>query len=254
MGNTIQSLERGLKILDIIGKSDRPLSLNDIAENFSIDRTSVFRLLSTLVKNKYVIQIPETKKYSLGYRVLELSGAVSNFSYIERLIRPIMRKIIIQTRLNTHLAILDEDEVVFLAIEQPTDPVSLNISVGTREPAVVTALGRSLLAFETPEVLDKKLSEITFKRYTKKSIRSSTALKNILTKVKSDLLAFDNEEYHMGIMCFAAPVFNHYKQAKYAIGISGLREAIEPNIKQYGDLIRQAGKEASLLLGYPSNA
>ncbi len=252
MGNTIQSLERGLKILDIIGKSDRPLLLNEIAKSFSLDRTSVFRLVSTLVKNKYVIQAPDTKMYSLGYRVLELSGAVSNFSYVERLIRPIMQRIIKLTKQNTHLAVLDGNEVLFLAIEQPNEPVSLNISVGTREPAMVTALGRSLLAFEEPEKLNRKLTGATFKRYTKKSIRSATALKKKLVEVRSELLAFDNEEYHMGIMCFAAPVFDHHKQVKYSIGISGLREAIEPNIKKYGELIKEAGKEASMLLGYTS--
>jgi len=250
LGKTIQSLERGLVILEILGKTKKPLLLNEITEHFSIDRSSVFRLISTLVQNGFVTQNPDTKKYTLGYRILELSGAFSDHSYIEKLIRPIMERVVAETRQNTHLAILDNHEVVFLAVEQPNDPITLNISIGTREPSTATALGKSLLAFHAPEKLDDILSGVTLKKYTPKSITSIPGLKKELGKVRKIRLAVDDEEYRSGIVCFAAPVFNHLGEVQYSIGISGLRDAIKPFTGKFGEIVRLSGIEASEILGY----
>ncbi len=250
MAATIQSLERGLLILNIIGKAGKPLLLNDIAEHFTIDRSSVFRLVSTLVKTGFVIQNAETKQYSLGYRVLELSGAFSNASYIESLIRPVMKRLLAKTNQNTHLAVLDGKEVIFIAVEQPKDHLSLNISVGTREPSTVTALGKSLLAYTAPDELKRILPTTKLKKYTKKSVGSISELKKDLKKIQSLRLAMDDEEYRTGIVCFAAPVFDHNGKAIYSLGISGLRDALKPRAKEFAEIVKQAGIDASALLGH----
>lgn len=250
MAATIQSLDRGLKILDILGKAGRPLTLNELAEHFSIDRSSVFRLVNTLVQNSFVIQHADTKQYSIGYKVLELSGALWDSAYIEDLIRPVMRRVLALTGQNTHLAVLDKTEVIFLAVERPRDHFALNISVGAREPAVVTALGRSLLAFLQEGELEKLLEGFTFRAYTQKSVTSLKQLKKVLSRVHAEQIAFDDEEYRPGIVCLAAPVFNHSRTVRYSIGISGLRETIHPRLEEYRSILKQAGTDASQLMGY----
>ncbi|MBU2515827.1 IclR family transcriptional regulator [bacterium] len=247
MGATIQSLERGLVILDILAKAGKPLSLNEISVHFSIDRSSVFRLVSTLLKCGYVIQHSVTKQYSLGYKVLELSGALTSQSHIDDLIKPLMRRILEATHQNTHLAALDGDQVVFLAVEQPKDHLALNITVGSREPSVVTALGKSLLAFQDEENLDRILEQYEFIKYTERSIRSVSQLKKNLQQVKKELVAVDDEEYRTGIVCIAAPVFDHNKKVRYSIGITGLRDIVKPYQKEYQEIVKQAGIEASRL-------
>ena len=251
---TIQSLERGLKILDILGKAAKPLLLGEIAGHFSIDRSSVFRLVGTLAKCGYVIQDPATKRYSIGFRILALSGAVSRQSHLDELFRPVMADIVARTGQNTHLAILDGAEVVFIAVDQPKSAVTLNITVGTREPASVTALGKALIAFMP--AADRKcfLSEIEFTPYTPKSITTATAAERHLKQVRRDRLAVDDEEYRPGIVCLAAPVFDHLAQARYAIGISGLREAIKPHEEAYRGIVREAGIHLSAQLGFIDQA
>ncbi len=235
-------------ILDILGKAESPLSLNEIAKHFSIDRSSVFRLVTTLLKSGYVIQHSETKRYSLGYKVLELSRTFSKQSYLEDVIKPIMHRVLEETHQNTHLAALDGDQVIFLMVEQPKDHLSLNITAGSREPAAVTALGRSLLAFQDDASLNRMLSTISFTRYTKKSVTSAGALKKCLRQVKKDLLAIDDEEYRPGIMCIAAPVLDHRREVHYAIGITGLKDVIKKNLPEFQASVKQAGLDASALL------
>jgi len=237
-------------ILDILGKSHRPMSLNEITAHFTIDRSSVFRLINTLLKCGYVTQQSDTKQYSIGYKVVALAGSHGSSTIITDLIRPVMRRVLSDTRQNTHLAVLESDEVVFVAVEQPNDHLALNITVGSREPAAVTALGRSLLAFQPQDELNGTISGRRLKKYTEKTITSKPALMKALQQVRADRLAFDDEEYRPGIVCLAAPVFDHTGKVRYSIGISGLRDAVRPHQQRYQKIIRQAGIDASKILGY----
>ncbi|MCU0845643.1 MAG: IclR family transcriptional regulator [Spirochaetes bacterium] len=250
MGATIQSLERGLEIVGVIARAGRPLSLTEISESFSIDRSSVFRLLSTLAKHSFVLQDPDTKRYSLGYRMLEYAGLYGEQSHLESLIRPIMRRVLASTKQNTHLAILDGAEVVFVAVEQPRESISLNLSVGMREPSTVTALGRALLAFSDADSVTVALSAADYRRYTEKSPRSAKEVMRSLDSVRARRLAIDDGEYKKGIVCFASPVLNHRKEALFSIGISGPADLIRPQADSFAEIVRQAGIDASLLLGY----
>lgn len=246
---TIQSLDRGLKILNILGKADRSLSLNDIAGHFDIDRSSVFRLITTLTQNGYVRQDAETKKYRLGFRIMELSGAIGEQTKIETIIRPIIQRVCAATRQNTHLAILDGTEVVFIAVEQPRDSLSVHITVGTREAAGATALGKALISHLDEARMEAILGSLDLKRYTENTIISKATLRDHLAAVRRERIAEDNEEYKAGIICFAAPVLNNRNEAEYSLGISGPRDQVAPRRREFITLVLEAGIEASRLLG-----
>jgi DNA-binding IclR family transcriptional regulator len=248
---TIQSLERGLRILTILAKAASPMTLNDIAENFEMDRSSVFRLIKTMIITGFIYQDNNTKRYSLGFKVLELAGSFSENLRLEEFLRPIMKDVCNKTKQNTHLAILDRGEVVFIAVEQPRDVITMNISIGTRESATQTALGRAILAFQDKRVIDDIIKTSPMKRYTAKSVISRLDLYSILSDVRGSRLAVDNEEFKPGIVCFAAPVFDHKGQVVCSIGISGLDRMIVPNFVEYGEIVKQSGIKASALLGRP---
>jgi DNA-binding IclR family transcriptional regulator len=247
---TIQSLDRGLKILAILGKSDKPMTINDITGHFDMDRSSIFRLVSTLLKNNFVSQDEETKKYTLGFRFMELAGAFNEQTQIETILRPIMNKICLTTRQNTHLAVLDGNEVVFIAVEMPRDTISMNISIGTREPSTATALGKIHLAFMDEKARKKIIEKSQLTAFTNNTITSKNAFIEHLEIVRNNKIAEDNEEYKSGIICFAAPVFNHRKEVMYSIGISGPSGIIKPHFKEFAELIKNSGIDASKKFGY----
>ncbi len=252
MAQTIQSLDRGLKILNILGKSEKPLSLNEITAHFDIDRSSIFRLLGTLVQNNFVYQDSETKKYMLGFKIMELSGAFGEQTKIEKFLRPVLKYVSEKTMMNTHLAVLDGLEVVFIAVEQPRQNLSMHISVGTREPAFATALGKIFLAFTSENDLKNIILSVALKKYTANTITSRSEYQKHLQDIVRQKFAIDNEEYRKGIVCIATPVFNHRGAVEYSIGISGAKEQISPKIKEFISIIKEAGAEASRLLGMPS--
>ncbi|HEY9162944.1 MAG TPA: IclR family transcriptional regulator [Desulfomonilia bacterium] len=248
---TIQSLERGLTILTILAKAGSPMTLNEIAASFKIDRSSVFRLIKTMVKAGFIYQDNDTKRYSLGFKVLELAGSFSDNLRLEEFLRPIMKDVCRRTNQNTHLAILDRGEVVFIAVEQPRDAITISISIGTRESATQTALGRAILAFMEKNTIDEIIRISPLERYTPKSIVSKTELYSALSGIRDSRLAVDNEEYKPGVICFASPVLNHKGQVVCSIGISGLDRLIMPHYDEYGETVKEAAIKASALLGQP---
>lgn len=249
-GSTIKSLERGLLVLGVLGKASSPLSLNEITEHFDMDRSSVFRLLSTLVKHGYVIQDESSKRYSLGYTLLELSRTVQSYHSVETALRPVMRDICEKTKQNTHCGTLDGREVVFLAVELPKDTVTVNISVGTREPAAATALGRALLALLPEKERERISRSVDYLPYTPKAVKGPEELIGILAKAGEEGIAFDNEEYKEGIICFAVPVRNYTGTPVCSLGISGHRDTILPHYETYAAIVKEGGREASAILGW----
>jgi DNA-binding IclR family transcriptional regulator len=251
MAQTIQSLDRGLKILEILGKSNKPLSLNEISEHFDIDRSSIFRLLGTLIANNFVHQDQETKKYILGFKIMELSGAFGEQTNIEQSLRPVLKSVCEKTHQNSHMALLDGNEVVFIAVEQPKQNLSMHISVGMREPAHATALGKVLLAYKNKQELQLILRALNLKKYTQNTITSTSEYVKHLETIRKNNFALDNEEYRDGVMCIAAPVFNHKGTVEYSIGISGAKEQISRKHKEFANIIIDASRKMSQLLGYP---
>lgn len=245
----IQSLDRGLKILSILAEARGPLSLNEITEHFTIDRSSVFRLIATLIQNGYVRQDEDNKKYTLGFKIMEIAGTYESQMQIDSIIRPVMHRICDYTGQNTHVGILDHNEVVFIAVEQPVGMITINIAVGTREPAAPTALGKALIAFMTPGRRDTFLSHITLEPFTDNSIRSMDAYLETIDTIRETRIAFDREEYKEGISCIAAPILNNRNEAFFSIGISGPSDMVMPHIDDYAAFIKKAALEASSQLG-----
>lgn len=144
---------------------------------------------------------------------------------------------------------LHGQDVVFITVEQPRSSLSMHISVGTREPAYSTALGKVLIALMPHKEKEVLLRNINSQKYTPKTITSIGAYKKHLDSVVHNKYAIDNEEYRLGVVCIAAPVFNHRGMVDYSIGISGSREQICPTLDEYISIVKDAGAQASRLLG-----
>ncbi|MGQ9842221.1 MAG: IclR family transcriptional regulator [Spirochaetota bacterium] len=139
--------------------------------------------------------------------------------------------------------------MIFIAVAKPRSSLSMHISVGTGEPAYSTALGKVLIAFMHHKKKELLLRNKKLRKYTPKTITSIDAYKKHLDSVVHNKYAIDNEEYRLGVVCIAAPVFNHRGVVDYSIGISGSREQICPTFDKYISIVKDAGAQASRLLG-----
>lgn len=211
----IQSLARGLKILELMAASADSVGITELADELGIDKSSVSRLVQTLANHGYAEQDPQNRRYRLGPQIVRLSRNLLTRMPLRDEAKPFLRSLVDRTGECAHLAILAQNQALY--IDQVESPSSLRVTtgVGTLGPLHCTALGKSLLAFGTA-VFPEQLPAFTLR-----TITDSDTLRHHLEQTRRQGYAVDDEEYELGVRCVAAPVYDYRGKVVGAIGISG---------------------------------
>jgi DNA-binding IclR family transcriptional regulator len=247
----IQSLDRGLFLLDAIAESSDDISLKELKERLDIDKSSVFRLLATLINKGYVEQDNLTKRYRLGLKILAISSRLYTRLKVNEQARPCLKELASKTGETSHLALCSNYESVLIDQEIGSELVSVNTQIGRREPLHATALGKVLLASFSKEEFEAFVSSNGIAQYTPNTKISKAAFKKEIEKVRKTGFAIDDEEYKEGIRCIASPVRDSKGLTIAAIGISGPKERITKyRIHDLAKVVKEIAKKVSSRLGF----
>ena len=210
----IQSLARGLKILEILSYADQ-VSITELAERLNVDKASASRLVQTLAKYGYAEKDTDTQRYRLGPKIVQVSQRMLSRMPLRDIAKPYLRELVTATNECAHLAIPAQGQALY--IEQVESPATLrvNAEVGHMAPLHCTALGKALLAFGDLPIPNQ------LEQYTPRTITDPELLQMHLEQVRRQGYAIDDEEYDPGVRCLAAPVYNLNGEMIGAIGISG---------------------------------
>ena len=163
---TSQSLERGLAILSAFD-SDRPLiGVSELSRELELSRSTAHRYIATLAQLGYLQQDPDSKRYRLGPKVLDLGFSAINSMDVREISAPHLRRLSDETGHTVNLAILDGTDVVYIERCRTAQPgqreIDLNLHVGARLPAYCTAMGKAILAFLPDERREDIIARIEF--------------------------------------------------------------------------------------------
>ena len=123
--------------------------------------------------------------------------------------------------------------------------------IGTLAPLHCTALGKVLLAFQPESIKAELIRGMTFELFTRRTIASADVLIGHLNNVRAQAMAFDDEEYSIGVRCMAAPVFRYDQTVCGAIGISGPSPRMtDARLSEWEPFLRDIAKELSMRLGW----
>ena len=247
----IRALDRGLDILECFTTQEPELSIGQIGERANLPKPTIVRLLSVLTERGYVERVPDAERYRLGVRTLEVGSVYQQSTSLEAEANPIMRKLADTTGQTANLAILDRHQVVHTEVVAPDRPVRFWASIGTREDAYVSALGKVLLASLPAPNLETCLKQPRI-AITSHTIVEETALREELERVSRQGYAIDNEESNIGVVCIAAPIRDTSGKIIAAVSISGLRTEFEAdgNMDRLIGLVRTAASDISARLGW----
>ncbi len=250
----IQSVDRALTLLEHIAENPktRP-GLAELAEVLHVDRSSVFRLLATLMKHGLVRQVDSRASYQLGFDVFRLAGALRSQLKITEVASDYLRKLAANSRENAHLAVRSGLLAVFIDREQGGTRISANTNIGDTEDLYCTAVGRCLICETDRNGLEELFGDKPLIAYTDRTITDLGLLAAELQTVRERGFAIDLEEYERNVVCVAAPVYNFEGRVEASIGISGPRERIEPKVDILASIVREMGEEISGLLGKKQN-
>jgi DNA-binding IclR family transcriptional regulator len=229
MGNQPQyrigSLERALLVLDTLAEVP-DASVAQLAQLLGVAKGSVFRHLKVLEANGYVQQSPETKRYSLGPRLLYLGHAARSQLRLPELAAPLMTALRDRFDETVHMGVLSRGEVVHVEVVPSTHPVKMAAEVGDRTWAHVSGLGKVLLAWGGDDAVEFVLRERGLPALTDRTIVDRAGLEAELERVRSRGYAIDDEESADGLRCVAAPVRDGRGAVVCALSLSSPAERL----------------------------
>src|SRR3982751_604926 len=139
----VESLDRGLRLLQCFGATAGPMTLSDLARAADLPRATARRMLFTLEHGGFVTS--DGKLFALTPRVLTLAASYLQSSQVVTVLQPVLDRIAMAAQEISSLAVLDGDEVVFIARGSPTRVFSTGLDIGYRLPAFCTSVGRVML-------------------------------------------------------------------------------------------------------------
>jgi len=214
----VQSLARGLSVIKAFSATSPELTLSEVARATGLTRAAARRFLLTLVDLGYVRT--DGRLFALSPRVLDLGYAYLSGLSLPEMAEPHLERLVAEVRESASVAVLDDEDVVYVARVATSRIMRVTINIGTRFPAHCTSMGRVLLAWLPPGDLDAYLGRVEFHRFTPNTITSPTALKTELEKVRAQGWAMVDQELEEGLRSIAVPVRERSGRVSAAINIS----------------------------------
>jgi len=216
----VQVLDRALAILDLLSFEGPDLSLGEVSDKLELHKSTVHRLIMVLERHKLIERNSLNGRYRLGLKLFELgTRAVSRLDLRERA-RPVLERLVLETSETVHLGILDDTEVLYLDKVEPARSVRMSSSVGRRNPAYCTAMGKSILAYLTEAQVEAIVRKHGLKAMTANTITSLLELKAELAGIRERGYAVDNEEIEEGVRCVGCVVRDFSGGPVAAISVS----------------------------------
>lgn len=240
-GTGVQVLDRALDIIEILATSEKGMGIAELSARTDLPKSTVHRILATLVSHQYIEKNADNSIYSLGSKFVEVASLYLNSVNLKTEAAPIMHELSNQLVANAYLGVLENDEVVYLECAEPFRNLRMYTEIGKREPVYCTALGKVLLAALPKSEFNRIVRGLSFTPYTSNSITNAGDLSREVELVRQQSYALDRGEHTEGSSCMAVPVYDYTRRVVAAMSISGFG-LLENNSEE---TIYQKLKEAS---------
>lgn len=241
----VASLEKGLSVIEAFDASRPRLTLSDIAKITGITRAAARRYLRTLTRLNYADF--DGRYFSLSPRILRLGYAYLSSASPSMRLQPFLERISEETGESSSAALLDGDEIVYIARSATRRIMSIGLGVGSRLPAYCTSLGRAILAYQPEPEIETYLENVRLEARTPKTITSKTELRAVLKATREQGFALVNEELEFGLRSIAVPVVQKDGHVAIALNLSAqagrvsaeeMKKRFLPSLKAASDSLR----------------
>ncbi len=217
-GDFIQSLERGLAVINSYSRDRPSQTLSEVAVITGLTRATARRVLLTLTDLGYVQQ--NGRDFSLTPKVLDLGYSFLSSFHVVELAQPSMERLVDQVKESSSMSILDGSEIVYVARVPTTRIMTIALALGSRLPAYATSMGRVLLAGLPREKAEKYIAETIFEPLTRYTITDKDEFRSVLDGARADGFALVNQELEEGVRSIAAPITNGRGDVIAAMNVS----------------------------------
>jgi len=227
-GNSLQTLDRALELLQVFAKAQTPLTVIELSRLLKTNRTTIYAMINSLLDGEFIERDTFPGRYVLGYKMYELGSMYRKRHSFLRNVRyhalPLVKKWDVSIRISVYIR-----GGFALLLAEEYDSIIPALNEGTLMPAHATASGKVLLSGLSPEELDRELNEADLEAYTPTTIVNRDDLRAHIEQVRQDGYSLDHEEYLLGYSCIGVPIKDSAGRVIASVTVSGAPEAMEKN-------------------------
>ena len=251
---SVPPVERAFKLLNYIGDGNRARNLSTVARALGINRTTLIRLIHTLLDHRMIEEVGDDGGYRLGAVLVSLGAQAIQGRDIVQVCQPILRTLCDRTGMSAHLGVLDGGDIIYLSRETPNSHLVSNVRTGSRLPAHASSIGRAILAQMHEDQVIKLFEGASPEQKTDKTPATVSAIIDQARTDRAAGFAWSQGNFESGIGSCAAVVFDHAGQPAGGVNVSGPESQFsddDPDVSaKLRDAVVQAAQEASSALGF----
>jgi DNA-binding IclR family transcriptional regulator len=240
-------LERAFSLLEVLGSDSASVGLAELARRAGLPKATVYRLANQLVELHVLERAGQ--EYQLGLKLFELGNSVTRQRELREAALPFMEDLYEATHETIHLGVLDNVEVLYVEKIAGRRACNVPTTLGTRKPLHCTALGKAILAFSSPQLLEAVIQNGLLRR-TRYTITNPHRLQLELARGAESGVSYDREEYELGITCVGSPLLNRAGRAWAAISVTGPTTRFRP--ERTATAVRTAALGLTRILAHQS--
>ena len=247
----IHVIDRAAQILDCFGFDHQELSVSEIGAKARLHRSTAHRILMALEYNDLIQQNAENGKYRLGIKLFRLGHQAVSHLNLREICRPFLTRIMNETKETVHLAVLDEDQVLYLDKVEGPHALRMPSRVGRRIPTYCTSLGKAMLSCLDDQEVKNIFRNQVLRPYTANTAKTLNPLLTELRMIRKRGYSIDNEEIEIGLRCVGAPIKDYTGAMVGAISVAAPSARLSTQkIHTAGKLVVATAEEISTKLGY----
>ena len=247
----IHVIDRAAQILDCFGFDHQELSVSEIGAKTGLHRSTAHRILMALEYNDLIKQNPSTGKYHLGIKLFKLGHQAVSQLNLREICRPFLSRLMNDTKETIHLAVLDDDQVLYLDKVEGPHALRMPSRVGRYIPTYCTSLGKAMLSCLDDQEVKSILRRQTLKPHTENTVKNINQLLADLGSVRKRGYAVDNEEIEIGLRCVGAPLRDYTGGMVGAISVAAPSARLsEKNTPVIGRMVIAIAAGISQKLGF----
>lgn len=247
----VQSVDRALTILELLSNYNEGLGVTEIGNKIELHKSTVHRLLNTLIYKGFVTQDIVTNKYKTSLKLYELGSKKLEGIDILEASKGHTKKLMEKINEVVHLVVRDNNDIVYIDKVEADNTIRMASTVGKRSPFYSTSVGKAMLAY-MPESEVKEIWENSdIIKHTIHTIVDFNEFMKELHDIKKKGYAIDDEENELGVRCIGAPVFNRKGEVEGSISISGPAIRVtKDKVEEFAVEVKKCAYMISKELGY----
>jgi len=246
----ITALQRGLRMLQLLGQSGKGLSASEIAKQSGLPVSTVHRFLVNLEAGGFLTK-DDQNNYHLGIACVSLGQAAREQLDIRKVSLTHLEQLNHTTRETVHLTVRHKLSAVYIEKLDSPEPLRIHSRIGASVPLYCTAVGKVMLAHLDDQEREKIVNQLELRRFTENTIGNIQELQTQLSRVRKDGYACDLEEHEPHIRCIAAPIWDHTGAVNASLSVTGPAVRMSTaRLREIASLVRDAGLKISRELGF----